>query len=207
VLRISTGAYNAGVKKAMFTGVGMSVTMGIIMLVYALSFWYGYQLIVKGTLTAGRVLTVYFSIIIGAMAIGQAAPSLAAFADGTWLVFKQLFPLCAVRFYGQIRLFQIWVHAMAALPYVAWTKAGHLSPPPSCSHCSCTTAKGAAHHMFSVIERTSAIDNLTDNGMLSRPRRLQAVSLIHTNRFLYLDATPALLLTIGRVSRISLQQP
>lgn len=35
-----------------------------------------------GDISAGRVLTVYFSIIIGAMAIGQAAPSITAFSDG-----------------------------------------------------------------------------------------------------------------------------
>lgn len=43
---------------------------------------YGNQLVIHGELTPGRVLTVYFSIIIGAMAIGQAAPSVTAFADG-----------------------------------------------------------------------------------------------------------------------------
>ncbi len=43
---------------------------------------YGSQLIKDEILTAGNVLTVFFSIIMGSMAIGQATPSLSAFAVG-----------------------------------------------------------------------------------------------------------------------------
>lgn len=35
-----TGAYEAGIKKALMAGVGMAVTMGLVLLIYALSFWY-----------------------------------------------------------------------------------------------------------------------------------------------------------------------
>lgn len=61
---------------------GMGATMGLVLCMYALAFWYAYSLVENGEMTAGKVLNVYFSIIIGAMAIGQAAPSIAAFADG-----------------------------------------------------------------------------------------------------------------------------
>lgn len=34
------GAYAAGVKKAVMAGLGMGITMGLVWLIYALSFWY-----------------------------------------------------------------------------------------------------------------------------------------------------------------------
>lgn len=106
----------------MFTGIGMSVTMGIIMLVYALSFWYGYQLIVDGVLTAGRVLTVYFSIIIGAMAIGQAAPSLTAFADGMPMVTCILWLLTSVpRLFPNHKLFSRTISKWFIATRVVWS--------------------------------------------------------------------------------------
>lgn len=40
VLCAFTGAYEAGIKKALMAGVGMAVTMGLVLLIYALSFWY-----------------------------------------------------------------------------------------------------------------------------------------------------------------------
>jgi len=41
--------------------------------IYALGFWYGGTLIRSGEMEPGNVLTVFFSIVIGAMGIGQAA--------------------------------------------------------------------------------------------------------------------------------------
>jgi ATP-binding cassette subfamily B (MDR/TAP) protein 1 len=41
--------------------------------VYALGFWYAGQLIVNGELLPGDALIVFFSVMIGAMGLGQAA--------------------------------------------------------------------------------------------------------------------------------------
>jgi ATP-binding cassette subfamily B (MDR/TAP) protein 1 len=41
--------------------------------VYALGFWYAGQLIVKQELLPGDALIVFFSVMIGAMGLGQAA--------------------------------------------------------------------------------------------------------------------------------------
>lgn len=63
-------------------GLGMGVTMGILFGVYALAFYYGSKLIRDGEISPGQVMTVFFAIVMGAMGIGQAAPSLAAFSAG-----------------------------------------------------------------------------------------------------------------------------
>eukprot|EP00211_Chloroparvula_japonica_P017969 CAMPEP_0119152368 /NCGR_PEP_ID=MMETSP1310-20130426/47704_1 /TAXON_ID=464262 /ORGANISM="Genus nov. species nov., Strain RCC2339" /LENGTH=51 /DNA_ID=CAMNT_0007144723 /DNA_START=51 /DNA_END=202 /DNA_ORIENTATION=+ len=41
--------------------------------IYALGYWYGGQLVLDGEMEVGDMLTVFFAIIIGAMALGQAA--------------------------------------------------------------------------------------------------------------------------------------
>ena len=48
---------------------------------YGLAFWYGSKLVESGEMDAGKVTTVFFAIIIGAMAVGQATPNLSAFAS------------------------------------------------------------------------------------------------------------------------------
>ncbi|XP_054993564.1 ATP-dependent translocase ABCB1 isoform X2 [Sorex araneus] len=48
---------------------------------YALAFWYGTSLVLSKEYTIGQVLTVFFSVLIGAFSIGQATPSIEAFAN------------------------------------------------------------------------------------------------------------------------------
>jgi len=55
---------------------------------YSLSFWYGSVLLDKGRMDAGSIITVFFSILIGAMSIGQASPSISAFASGSGAAVK-----------------------------------------------------------------------------------------------------------------------
>ena len=61
---------------------GIGVTFFVLYCAYSLSFWYGGTLVYKGEITAGDVLIVFFSAVIGAMSLGQAAPSLSAIAGG-----------------------------------------------------------------------------------------------------------------------------
>lgn len=73
-------AYKAGVKKGFFDGAGLGLTMFLIFCAYALSFWYGAKLIRDGELDVTALFVAFFSVLIGAMSLGQAAPSFQAFA-------------------------------------------------------------------------------------------------------------------------------
>eukprot|EP00045_Choanoeca_perplexa_P017639 m.260542 g.260542 ORF g.260542 m.260542 type:complete len:1285 (+) comp17591_c0_seq13:3177-7031(+) len=71
-----------GTRAGMFQGLGMGMTFGVMFLSYALTFWYGGTLIKDGELSTGDVITAFFAVIIGAMALGQAAPNIATMAAG-----------------------------------------------------------------------------------------------------------------------------
>jgi len=58
---------------------------------YSLGFWYGSKLVEEGasenvfsssSYTAGDVITIFFSIMIGGFSLGQTAPCLKSFAEG-----------------------------------------------------------------------------------------------------------------------------
>lgn len=74
------GAQKAGIAKGFFTGAGLGVTMFLIFCAYALSFWFGARLIRNKETTVTDLFVAFFSVLMGSMAIGQAAPSFAAFA-------------------------------------------------------------------------------------------------------------------------------
>eukprot|EP01113_Clastostelium_recurvatum_P006565 TRINITY_DN1297_c0_g1_i1.p1 TRINITY_DN1297_c0_g1~~TRINITY_DN1297_c0_g1_i1.p1 ORF type:complete len:1417 (-),score=461.68 TRINITY_DN1297_c0_g1_i1:319-4464(-) len=79
-----------GIRKGVANGVGLGVVMLIMFSTYALAFWYGSTLISKSIMntktgnnwTGGDVVTVFFSVIFGAFALGQASPNIASFANG-----------------------------------------------------------------------------------------------------------------------------
>ncbi|XP_001922717.3 ATP-dependent translocase ABCB1 [Danio rerio] len=75
-------AKDFGVKKAISTNVSMGLTQFIVFATYALAFWYGTKLSVDEpeNYTIGRVLTVFFSVMIGTFSLGQGAPNLEAIA-------------------------------------------------------------------------------------------------------------------------------
>jgi ATP-binding cassette subfamily B (MDR/TAP) protein 1 len=51
--------------------------------VQALAFWQGAHFLVKGEITVSKVLTVLFSVMIGAFSLGNIAPNIAAFTKAT----------------------------------------------------------------------------------------------------------------------------
>eukprot|EP00054_Salpingoeca_dolichothecata_P020503 m.129396 g.129396 ORF g.129396 m.129396 type:complete len:1316 (+) comp23639_c0_seq1:107-4054(+) len=69
-----------GKKSGTGAGVGFGFFMFIMMASYALAFWYGGLLVRDGDLSAGDVTTVFFAVIIGAMALGQMSPGITALA-------------------------------------------------------------------------------------------------------------------------------
>ncbi|XP_048881335.1 ATP-dependent translocase ABCB1 isoform X26 [Brienomyrus brachyistius] len=75
-------ARNFGVKKAITTNVSMGLTQFIIFGTYALAFWYGTKLSVDEpeNYSIGRVLTVFFAVMIGAFSLGQGTPNLESVA-------------------------------------------------------------------------------------------------------------------------------
>ncbi|EGC33546.1 hypothetical protein DICPUDRAFT_80697 [Dictyostelium purpureum] len=85
-----------GKKKGLMGGIGMGLVFFVLFGIYSLSFWYGGKLIVDKhwnpvpgrNWNGGDVLTVIFSVITGAMALGQASPHLASFASGRGAAFK-----------------------------------------------------------------------------------------------------------------------
>ncbi|KAM4702862.1 ATP-dependent translocase ABCB1-like [Rhinophrynus dorsalis] len=67
-----------GMRKSITTDVSMGFTQFVIFGAYALGFWYGTKLTIdeEGTYTIGKVLIVFFSILMGTFSLGEAAPNL-----------------------------------------------------------------------------------------------------------------------------------
>ncbi|CAD5117623.1 DgyrCDS6378 [Dimorphilus gyrociliatus] len=133
-IRYTNNLYDArkkGIRKGFILGIGMGIAWLILYSSYALGFWFGSRLVVnegpkcpqngtvninsthpslyepiKGNYTAGRLLIVFFSIVTGAIAIGQAGPNIQAIS----------------------------------------------------------TARGACHLIFSIIDRTPKIDSASTEG-------------------------------------------
>ncbi|OQR90269.1 ATP-binding Cassette (ABC) Superfamily [Achlya hypogyna] len=78
----------AGIRKGLAIGLGTGVMFGTIFFTYGFGMWFGAVQVANDNLGAtkctsdcydgGRVLTVFFSIIMGAMALGQSGPSIQA---------------------------------------------------------------------------------------------------------------------------------
>ncbi|XP_025960915.1 ATP-binding cassette sub-family B member 5 [Dromaius novaehollandiae] len=76
-------ARSVGLKKSITTNISLGVSQFLIFACYALAFWYGTKLTVeeKENYDIGRVLIVFFSVLIGAFSLGQAAPNLESVAN------------------------------------------------------------------------------------------------------------------------------
>eukprot|EP00731_Ephydatia_muelleri_P002337 Em0001g2337a len=65
-----------GVKKGFGNGALLAFVFFLIYSLYAVIFWYGGYLISVNQLNSGNLLTSFFALIIGAFALGQAAPNM-----------------------------------------------------------------------------------------------------------------------------------
>ncbi|XP_035936817.1 phosphatidylcholine translocator ABCB4 isoform X2 [Halichoerus grypus] len=74
-------AKKIGIKKAISANISMGIAFLLIYASYALAFWYGSTLIISKEYTIGNAMTVFFSILVGAFSVGQAAPCIDAFAN------------------------------------------------------------------------------------------------------------------------------
>ncbi|KAJ3130853.1 Multidrug resistance protein 1 [Physocladia obscura] len=80
-------AERKGTRGAISSGLATGVAFMIIFATYSLGFWYGGQLI-PNTMSSGQVITVFFSIIVGAFSLGLMGPSLAAISSATGVAGK-----------------------------------------------------------------------------------------------------------------------
>ncbi|XP_032499211.1 ATP-dependent translocase ABCB1 isoform X2 [Phocoena sinus] len=74
-------AKRIGIKKAITANISIGAAFLLIYASYALAFWYGTSLVLSEEYSVGQVLTVFFSVLIGAFSVGQASPSIEAFAN------------------------------------------------------------------------------------------------------------------------------
>ncbi|XP_031490564.1 ABC transporter B family member 11-like [Nymphaea colorata] len=86
--RALKAAYLATVKQGLAAGVGIGAVFLIIFASYALALWYGSKLIVDKGYTGGQVITVMIAVMTGGMSLGQASPSVSAFAAGRAAAYK-----------------------------------------------------------------------------------------------------------------------
>ncbi|KAL5997458.1 ATP-binding cassette sub- B member 9 [Asimina triloba] len=75
-------ACSAIIQQGVATGFGVASVLFIIFSSYGLAVWYGSKLIMEKGYTGGHVINVMIAIMTGGMALGQASPSMNAFAAG-----------------------------------------------------------------------------------------------------------------------------
>ncbi|PAV65224.1 hypothetical protein WR25_20742 [Diploscapter pachys] len=66
-----------GIKRSITVGVGLAITFLTIFSSYCLAFWVGTNFVANGSMNGGTVMTVFFSVMMGSMALGQAGPQFA----------------------------------------------------------------------------------------------------------------------------------
>ncbi|KAJ0092049.1 hypothetical protein Patl1_24722 [Pistacia atlantica] len=81
-------AYKSSVQQGLATGLGMGIVMFISYCGYGLAVWFGGRMIIDKGYTGGDVLIVIFGVLLGSASLGQASPSLSAFAAGQAAAFK-----------------------------------------------------------------------------------------------------------------------
>ncbi|KAJ1366072.1 Ubiquitin carboxyl-terminal hydrolase isozyme L1 [Parelaphostrongylus tenuis] len=69
---------SAGIRKSVYIGLGLGLTMFIVFSMYCLGFWFGTDFVYSNQMKGGAVITVFFSVLMGSMALGQAGPQLGA---------------------------------------------------------------------------------------------------------------------------------
>ncbi|KAK7259123.1 hypothetical protein RIF29_24721 [Crotalaria pallida] len=81
-------AYKAGVHEGLVTGIGLGTLLFLVFCGYALAVWFGAKLIMEKGYNGGTVLNVILAVLTGSMSLGQASPSMTAFAAGQAAAYK-----------------------------------------------------------------------------------------------------------------------
>ncbi|TKY52407.1 ABC transporter B family member 4 [Spatholobus suberectus] len=81
-------AYKSGVHEGSIAGVGLGTVMFVIFGGYALAVWFGAKMIMERGYNGGTVINVIIAVLTASMSLGQASPSMSAFAAGQAAAFK-----------------------------------------------------------------------------------------------------------------------
>ncbi|XP_040208751.1 ATP-dependent translocase ABCB1-like [Rana temporaria] len=83
-------ARNVGVKKSVTLNVSMGLSQFLIFGAYALAFWYGTRLTVEEpeNYSIGKVLIVFFSVLVGTFTLGQVSPNLESISSAQGAAFE-----------------------------------------------------------------------------------------------------------------------
>ncbi|CAD6238380.1 unnamed protein product [Miscanthus lutarioriparius] len=81
-------AYESALQEGAVNGLGLGSVMAILFCSYGLAVWYGSKLIVERGYNGGMVISIIMAIMIGAMSLGQATPSVTAFAEGQGAAYR-----------------------------------------------------------------------------------------------------------------------
>lgn len=73
---LAAGKLN-GIIKSIYVGLGLAMTFIVMFGSYCLAFWVGTDFVVADKITVQKLLTVFFSVMMGSMALGQAGPQFA----------------------------------------------------------------------------------------------------------------------------------
>ncbi|KAJ4976405.1 hypothetical protein NE237_001511 [Protea cynaroides] len=81
-------AYTSVVEQGLMSGLGIGIVLVIIFSSYGLAIYYGATLIINNGYNGGQVINVLMALMTGGMSLGQASPSLDAFAAGGAAAYK-----------------------------------------------------------------------------------------------------------------------
>ncbi|CAL0311170.1 unnamed protein product [Lupinus luteus] len=81
-------ACKAGVYEGFVSGMGLGMVMFLIFCGYGLAVWLGAKMIMEKGYNGGTVINVIVSVITASMCLGQASPSMSAFAAGQAAAYK-----------------------------------------------------------------------------------------------------------------------
>jgi ATP-binding cassette, subfamily B (MDR/TAP), member 1 len=66
-----------GIIKSIYVGSGLGFTFLVMFGSYCLAFWVGTDFVVDGKMNPDTLITVFFAVMMGSMALGQAGPQFA----------------------------------------------------------------------------------------------------------------------------------
>ncbi|KAG4401519.1 hypothetical protein AAZX31_02G008000 [Glycine max] len=81
-------AYKSGVHEGSTAGAGLGTVMLVIFCGYALAVWFGAKMIMEKGYNGGTVINVIIAVLTASMSLGQASPSMSAFAAGQAAAYK-----------------------------------------------------------------------------------------------------------------------
>ncbi|KAG9287107.1 hypothetical protein G9A89_001001 [Geosiphon pyriformis] len=76
-------AKREAIKKSVISAGGLGITFFFMYCTYGLAFYYGGTLILNNEISSGKVVNVFFAVLIGTFALGNVAPDIQAFSNAT----------------------------------------------------------------------------------------------------------------------------